>query len=288
MKALAYIIAVIVLFSCNNEQFEQCKEENERLIAEKNRRDSVIRNLSRSYARIDSVSIVIATKKAYINELAISNPLTREIKDEIIAQIDTINMLMDENKSTVTALSKSGLEEGFKYMVQSMDEKNSYDDSGVNDMKKDLAAVSKDFSDLFEEFVYQEAENIEMKGQLSSKEAELAAAQERLEAVKEKLHSGWYIIGTRDDLKEKGLIYKKGIFDIKEVNKDFDKSLFKKVDIYELKEVLLDAKRAEIMTTHPTESYEVKGIKKKVSKLVIKEPELFWSVSKFLIIEVEN
>ena len=84
------------------------------------------------------------------------------------------------------------------------------------------------------------------------------------------------------------LIYKKGFFDDQEVNEDFDKSQFKKVDIFELKEILLDSKKAEIMTTHPSESYETVGIKKKVNKLVITNPELFWSVSKFLIIEIEN
>ena len=84
-----------------------------------------------------------------------------------------------------------------------------------------------------------------------------------------------YLIGNR-------------MFMIMEVNEDFDKSQFKKVNIYDLKEILLDARKADIVTTHPSESYEEIGIKKKVNKLVIKDPDLFWSVSKFLIIEIEN
>ena len=73
----------------------------------------------------------------------------------------------------------------------------------------------------------------------------------------------------------------------KNVNEDFDKSLFKKVNILDFKALILDGKRVEIITTHPTESYELQGIKKKVDRLLIKNPEKFWSVSKFLIVEIE-
>ena len=173
-------------------------------------------------------------------------------------------------------------------MVKSMDDKNLIEDDHLNEMKSDLAQVSKDFSDLFEEYIYKEVENLEMQEKLSAQKAELDQAKEKLDQAKAKLLSGYYVIGTKDELTSKGLISKGGFFDGEEINEDFDKSQFKKVNIHDFKDILLDTRKAEILTTHPSESYELKGIKKQVDKLLIKDPELFWSVSKFLIIEIED
>ena len=120
----------------------------------------------------------------------------------------------------------------------------------------------------------------ELKGQLKDRE-------NKLDQVKEKLNSAWYIIGTEDELKEKGLVLRNGFFDDNNMSEDFDKSHFKKVNINDLKEIILNGKKANIITTHPSESYELMGIKKKVNRLIIKNPEDFWSASKYLIIEIE-
>jgi len=280
-----------MLFSCGSDPCDQCQSENEQLKAEKVRQDSILNSFSKAYSEIDSTSLIIEGKKSKINEMAQKGRLTEEDKIIILAEMDTINTLLENNKSRVSDLQgdvDGGLQEGFRYMVKSMDEKNSAEDLGLDEMKQDLAQISRDFSELFEDYVYKEVENMEMREKLSSTAKELEDAQQKLDQAKEKLRSGWYVIGEKEELKEKGLIYNKGFFDNKEVNEDFDKSQFRKVNIYELKEIILDARKADIVTTHPTESYEFVGIKKKVNKLVITNPELFWSVSKFLIIEIDR
>ena len=292
LKAVKYIAIVLILASCNNAELENCQSENKSLLAAKAVQDSMLSSISQTYTQIDSNASIIARKKAYINELAAKGKLTKEDKEAILAQMDSINMLMSLNKEKVASLqgglNDASLQSSFKAMLDGMDAKNEMEDVKLGDMKKDLAQVSRDFSELFEEYVYKEVENLEMKEQLSDAARELQEAQERLDQAKEQLQSGWYVIGTKEELQSKGLIYKKGFFDNKSVNEDFDKSQFKKVNIHELKEIILDSRDAEIVTTHPSESYEMVGIKKKVNKLVIKNPELFWSVSKFLIIEVDR
>lgn len=293
MKTLLPAILIFLLLSCGNDlALEQCQENNERLTLENSTNDSIMHSLTSAYKEMDSVSALISAKKGKINELAKTGKLSTEDKKYILAEMDTINSLLELNRNKVSALegrvNSIGLEEGFKYMVQSMEDKNSNEDFLLVDMKKDLAEVSKDFSDLFEDYVYKEAENIEMKEKLSSAAQELQSAQAKLDMASEKLKSGWYVIGTDDELRSKGLVYKDGLFSNQSVNEDFDRSLFKRIDIFDLKEILLDAKKAKIMTTHPTEAYEFVGIKKSVNKLVIKNPEQFWSVSKFLIIEIEK
>ncbi len=291
MKAVATISVLLLLFSCNSDQYDQCKKENDQLKAEKIHQDSILSGISIAYHEIDSTSKVIDLKKSMINELALKKNLSQKDKEIILAQMDTINFLLDQNKTRVSGLEgnlDSGSEDGFKHMVKSMNEKNTAEDDGLIEMKNELAQISIDFHELFEEYVYKEAENMEIQEQLSSTTKELEEAKEKLGEAKEKLYSAWYIIGEEEELKEKGLVHKKGFFDNKEINDNFDKSHFKKINIYELKEILLDAKKVDILTTHPSESYERVEIKKQVNKLVITNPDLFWSVSKVLIIEIEH
>ena len=297
MRTIAKYLLIAVFLSCgkgpvDNEELVECRSDNSRLLSEITLRDSAMASITTAYAVIDSISEKISLKKTFIISLARKKKLSKADKKAILAEIDTINRLMDLNKNKVSSLqgelTQEGLAEGFKLVLQGMDDRNNLEVLQLSTMKTDLAQVSKDFNDLFEEFIYKEAENIEMKEQLSAKEQELMASEQRLEAAKEKLQSAWYVIGTKEELTSRGLIFKKGFFDNKEVNEDFDKTQFKKINIYDLKEIILDAKSAEIVTTHPSEAFEKVGMKRKVNKLVIKNPDLFWSVSKFLIIEIEK
>ena len=249
MKAVVYISMLFLLFACNDSELEQLKLENTHLKTEKSKQDSILNTISITYGDIDSNAKIIDKKKQLINDLVHKGKLSEQEKEIILAEMDSINMLIEENRNQVTQLEgslndSSSASLGLKNVVRSMDDKISIEDNKVTEMKQDLAQVSKDFSELFEEYVYKEVENMEMKEQLSSQAKELKQAQQKLDQAKEKLHAAWYVIGTSDQLKAKGLIYKKGFFDDQEVNEDFDKSQFKKVDISELMEILLDSKKS--------------------------------------------
>jgi chromosome segregation ATPase len=294
IKAPIYCIAFVLLLSCGSEvELESLKKENAELKTQNAESDSIMNQILDAYNDIDSTTRLIQEKKAFINNMAKKSHLTKSDKELVLAEMDTINMLLDMNRSKVSDLEENleNVSSGAKaadIVLQSMNEKNTYADDEVVDMKKDLAQISKDFSELFEEYVYKEAENMEMKEQLTSAAEKLELAQGKLDEAQEKLESAWYVVGTKDELKAKGIVYKKGFFDNNSVNEDFDHSQFKKVNIYEFKEIILNVKKINVVTTHPSEAYESVGIKKKVSKFVITNPDQFWSVSKALVIEIED
>ena len=69
---------------------------------------------------------------------------------------------------------------------------------------------------------------------------------------------------------------------------DFDNSYFKKIDISQVKTLDLFVKKAKIITTHPSDSYQlITGQNGAVEMIEITNPEKFWSASKYLVIEVE-
>ena len=67
------------------------------------------------------------------------------------------------------------------------------------------------------------------------------------------------------------------------MNKDY----FTQIDIRTTKEIKLYSKDADILTTHPAGTYALEKDDKGQLVLKITKPAEFWSVSKYLVIQVK-
>ena len=89
----------------------------------------------------------------------------------------------------------------------------------------------------------------------------------------------------------KGVITKKGGFigigKTEQLKQDFNTDYFTQVDITETQAIDLFSKKANILTSHPSDSYKLEGDDESVDKLVILDPVRFWSASKYLVVVVE-
>ena len=68
---------------------------------------------------------------------------------------------------------------------------------------------------------------------------------------------------------------------------DFNKDYFTQIDIRTTKEIKLYSKRVEVLTNHPTSSYSLVKDDKGQLTLKITNPKDFWSVSKYLVMQVK-
>lgn len=102
------------------------------------------------------------------------------------------------------------------------------------------------------------------------------------------LNTAWFVFGTSSELKDQKIISKKFLQKTKVLeDKDFNKDYFTQIDIRTDKEIKLYSKDAELLTIHPAGSYEFVKDSKGQLTLVIKNPNKFWSVSRYLVIEVK-
>lgn len=96
------------------------------------------------------------------------------------------------------------------------------------------------------------------------------------------LNTAWYVFGTKKELTANHVLEKGKV-----LQSNFNKSYFTKVDIRIDKEVKLYSKSAKILTTHPTSSYTLQQDANNQYILRIKDPQLFWSTSKYLVVLVK-
>ena len=68
---------------------------------------------------------------------------------------------------------------------------------------------------------------------------------------------------------------------------NFNRNYFTKIDIRVDKEIKLYSKSAKILTSHPSSSYTLQRDASKQYILRITNPEVFWSTSKYLVVQVK-
>lgn len=106
--------------------------------------------------------------------------------------------------------------------------------------------------------------------------------QEVIEQQVDQLNTAWYVYGTTKELKEQNILNKGEVL----TSTEFNKNYFTEIDIRDDKVFPLYAKRAKLLTTHPAGSYEFTKDDDKQLTLCVLDPEAFWSVSRYLVIQV--
>lgn len=144
----------------------------------------------------------------------------------------------------------------------------------------------------------------EKDAQIAELQTKLAQANEQIKVLFEEynlrleelgeqedlLNTAYYCFGTSKELLANGVITKEGGFigigKTQKLADEFNKKYFTQVDITATNEIALAATKAKVVTNHPSSSYEIKG-EKTADRIIIKDPEAFWSASKYLVVIVD-
>ncbi|MBS1634607.1 MAG: hypothetical protein JST26_01710 [Bacteroidetes bacterium] len=195
-------------------------------------------------------------------------------EDQIKEDIQAIYDMMAKNKNRIGSLSKKLKEsnvklEGLEQMIATLQAQLESKDGEIATLKAELEAKNIDMSNL-------QANYEEVTAESSAKT--------------EKLNTAYYAIGTAKELKEKGVTTKEGGFiglgKSTTLKADFNKDYFTKVDVSTTTSITIGAKKAKLLSTHPSSSYKLVG-DKTVERIEITNPDDFWSASKYLVIVTE-
>ena len=96
------------------------------------------------------------------------------------------------------------------------------------------------------------------------------------------LNTAWYVYGTAKELKEQNILRGGKVLSSAEFNKGY----FTEIDVRVDRVFPLYAKHAQLLTTHPAGSYEFVKDADKLLTLNVLDFESFWSVSRYMVIQV--
>lgn len=271
-----------LLFSCGsgteeavNPYEDSLKNANQNLSGQVAAKDSAIFGFIRSFNEIQENLDVIKDKEKLLTISSQTGELDQDQKEKIIGDIQAIYDLMVKNKQKLSSVNKKLKRANlkiseFEKMIERMNNQIAEKDVEISELKNQLEKMNIELSEITLNY---------------------EAAQEMLEEKTVKLNKGFYAFGTSKELIKQGVLTKEGGFigmgKAEKLKADFNKNYFTQVDVSETSSITLACKKAKLITVHPTDSYKFEGTEGKVDKLVISNPEEFWSASKYLVIVVE-
>ena len=207
----------------------------------------------------------------------------RQLRDDIMLIQQSINK------------HKQRLEELEKRLKQSTNY-NSKMEKTIASLKQQLDVQQKDINSLTEQLA---AAHIQIKNLNQSVDSlntvnktvvkEKEAAQEESKQLTHEvnnLNTCYYVIGSKKELKANKIIETGFLRKTKILEGDFEMSYFTKADRRTLNDIPLHSHKAELLTNHPGDSYEI--VDHGGSKtLHILNPGRFWEKSNFLVVKVD-
>ena len=204
----------------------------------------------------------VSEDMAYINELIKVN---KEELEKMRNKMKNSSFQLVNLEKTIASLAKQLNDESAK--VARLEIQLQQKDSVITQLGTTVDALGKNVEDL------------------SQKNDEKNAL---IQQQNEAMNTAWYAIGSIKELKDNKIISSEGIFSAKKVlQSDFNKNYFVRVDTRNTKSIPLYSKaKAKLLTSHPKTSYTLEKENENYV-LVITNPAEFWSVSKYLVVEVD-
>lgn len=280
LSAVLLISTAVFVSSCgggsSNEEVERLKQENAELQKSLSESEESVGDFMRSFNEIEENLLTIQKKESALKNRDVKNSaeLEGDAKSRIESEIQSINELMEKNKNQLAELQRKLKNSNFK----------------VAEFEKTIARLQQSIEERDAEIVSLNekliALNYQVEGlnrSLDSLGVDAVSKADQLTQKDNLLNEVYYAVGTKKELVSNGVLSSAGTFSGVKAGKklDFDSKYFTKVDSRETKEITISAKKAKLLSSHPTSSYELTG-----SKLVIKDADAFWKASRYCVIEV--
>ena len=207
----------------------------------------------------------------------------KQLRDDIVL----IQQAINKHKNRLTELEKrlkqsTNYNETMQKSIANLKGQLEEQQKTINSLTEQLAAAHVQIKNL-----NQSVDSLSTVNKNVTKEKEAAQQQSKqLTAEVDNLNTCYYVIGSKKELKANKIIETGFLRKTKILQGDFERSYFTKADRRTLSEIPLHSNKAELMTNHPKDSYEI-VTNGNVKTLRILNPQRFWEKSNFLVVKVD-
>jgi hypothetical protein len=281
--AIMALSGLLLLGSCKeedptqSEQYKQLEQDRQAVTAESGMKDSTINSMFGAFNRINENLRMIKEKQGLLGKNEAGGVETgQDMEKRMAGDLYLIDSLLTENKKLIERLRRN-----------SKANKNK-----ISELEKAIAGMEQTIAD-------KDVEIGSLKEQLTSTNASLASMiamyqdKDQLATMQRtELNKAYYCVGTAKELTANGVLTKEGGFiglgKVSKLNtQGMNLEYFKQVDVTQVLEIPVNAKKAKLITSHPAGSYKMDAVEGRTDKLSITDPTLFWSVSKYLVIQAD-
>jgi len=231
----------------------------------------VISEVEANFARIREAEKYIATQSAQGGEM------TQDTKQRVQENFQMINDILQRNKAQLEQLNRkqsAGTKEitSLKNTISRLNAEMQESSNRLVQLQEELARKDEQIALL--------AEDVTALAQEAEQQSSTIREQDKT------LHTAYYVFGTAGELKDQKILSGGFLQPTRVLQDTFNKEYFLKIDIREVTQIPLYSPKGKLWSTHPEGTYEfVKGDDGNLT-FVITDTQRFWSLTKFMIIEV--
>jgi chromosome segregation ATPase len=260
------------------------KANTEQMIQQK---DSIMFDMDNSFFEIENNLKSIKEKRNQISMVQSEGGKNR--KQAIIADINFLDNLVDENNKKIADLEqklrKSGLSaKTYEKRLQALTETIESQNLEIAELKKVVETKNMTLAEL-------DSKIINLNSNIAQKTDTINYKQKVIIDKTDKLNTAHVVLGTFKELKEEGILNREGgvlgLGSNKAIQENFDPKHFTELDIRKTKTIAVNAKKAVVISEHPQSSYKLVEENGQIAYLQIENPEEFWRISKYAIIQVK-
>ncbi len=284
---VASIIGVIFVYNQKKAEIESLMAEKKNINQTMQEKEAFMNDMEGSFFEIENNLKLIKEKRNQISMVQSEGGKNR--KQAIIDDINLLDNLVEENNKKIAELEqklkKSGLNaKSYETRLQSLAATIESQNIEIAELKNIVENKNITLAEMDSKIqnmntnIRQQADTINYK-------------QKVIVDKTDKLNTAHVVLGTFKELKEKGILDREGgilgIGGSKAIQENFDPNHFTTLDIRETKTIPLNAKKAKVISEHPNNSYSLVEENGQIAYLEITNPQEFWRISKYVVIEVK-
>lgn len=281
-------ISAIGFVSCDSSKLKDAEAQNQQLKEELSEtlatRDSMymlINDISDGMNQIKELEKIISTPS---NLQGDSESRKNQIRNDMIA-IQNALQIRRERLEQLEARVKSNDAEMSK-TIKNLKAQIAEQQTEIATLTNKLAAANIQIEELSSTVSNLTGTVDTLNSSLASERQSKADAEKAAQEYANELNTCYYAVGTKSELKKAKIIESGFLRKTKILKSDFEQSYFTTGDKRTLTSIQLHSKKAKVITNQPASSYEIVDENgQKVLK--INNPSAFWSLSNYLVVQVD-
>ena len=249
-KLFILAIGAFAMASCNQEAVKKAE------VAATQQRDSLEQIIAQKDNEINDMMTTLSDIEEGFREITEAQSRVTLAKQgegtntmvRIKENMQFIQAAMKQNKELINKLKQQVRESTvkgtqLKKIIDNLTQQMETKDKQIQTLREELDKKDIHIAELDEKVA-------DLNTNVTNLTADNTEKQQTINTQDKALHSGWFVFGTKKELKEQNILSSGEV-----LRSNFNKEYFTKIDIRIDKEIKLYSKSAEILTSHPASSY---------------------------------
>jgi peptidoglycan hydrolase CwlO-like protein len=293
LLVLVALATGLIIFK-DKAQIEQLYQQNEKLSSTIEVRDSLVNEMTNTFDEIEQNLTFVRNKRDQM--ISVPQEGGQNSKEILVADIKLMNEMLEESSKKIEELDKklsaSGVQiKSFKNKIAQFTKNIEEQDNLIQQLKAELEDRDYKISQMDRTIVELRGDIAVKDDSIQTKSQVIAEKSRTITEKENQLNKAYFVAGTVNQLVQNGVLDKEGgllgIGKNKTISDNLNESYFTQLDIRNANQIPINKKKAKLISEHPNNSYRLVEENDKIAYLEIENPEEFWKITKYAIVETK-